>query len=495
MSNQNYFLSTNIIGDFNESTVDNSGYGALPAAEKNQTYFAYFSSVAATDPEIIDQTSYFIKYIIDAQGNVVSPQPNSIDILNIIQNFESKKTVNVTNLEGTTLFNTLLGTKTVTDFGRIDLISISQTGLNVNNYTSSLIFSPPTTTYGNYDYTFLAKWASPQPLTGSISTSYSPVQYSNETSDNNNNYDISTYSYSLPNNTSTYSNLLKFKASLQIRSPLFQPYYNPQDDPYFQNGPEIIPMDVNLRIVTSSTLFPTTYDYILAESITNNYATGLLDSVTATVSSNFINFTSGSRIRVELKVNYTNGYGGTTTTASILSLNDSKFWLEPSYGLATTASAIYWTTGSINDRYITASTQLTNLYNLGYFQRTPSQSLYVMGFNEIYSPFNPSPGDYIRFEYNPLKVFNVKNILTDNASSNLVLDLGLPIQAGTNINNFVLYRLNPNAGNQLILDVPKPPGTTSQPLTGFIKPQHMSKELEDSFTTIIQKLAAEGIVQ
>ena len=37
MSDQNYFLSTNIIGDFNSPTTDNSGYGALSAAEKNQT--------------------------------------------------------------------------------------------------------------------------------------------------------------------------------------------------------------------------------------------------------------------------------------------------------------------------------------------------------------------------------------------------------------------------------------------------------------------------
>ena len=107
--------SFNIQGDFNDPTIDNSGYGALSAAEKNQTYFAYFSSVGGTSPELIDQTAYFVKYLIDAQGNVVTPQPNSIDILNLLQNFEPGKKVNVTSLEGNTLFITLLGTKTVTD--------------------------------------------------------------------------------------------------------------------------------------------------------------------------------------------------------------------------------------------------------------------------------------------------------------------------------------------------------------------------------------------
>ena len=68
-----YLYSSNIQGDFNDSTIDNSGYGASSAAEKNQTYFTYFSSVGSTFPEIIDQTAYFVKYLIDAQGNVVAP--------------------------------------------------------------------------------------------------------------------------------------------------------------------------------------------------------------------------------------------------------------------------------------------------------------------------------------------------------------------------------------------------------------------------------------
>ena len=93
MSDQNYFLNTDIVGDFNDPTTDGSGYGALSAVEKNQTYFAYFNGVSSTGPEIIDQTAYFIKYLIDEKGNVVSPQPNSIALLNLRSNFEIHKTV------------------------------------------------------------------------------------------------------------------------------------------------------------------------------------------------------------------------------------------------------------------------------------------------------------------------------------------------------------------------------------------------------------------
>ncbi len=121
------FLVSNISGDFNTTTTDNSGYGVLSAAEKNQTYFAYFNGIGGTGPEIIDQTAYFIKYLIDSQGNVVTPQANSTTLLNLNQNFESGKIVNVTSLEGTVAFQTLLGNKIVTDIGKIETLLVTET--------------------------------------------------------------------------------------------------------------------------------------------------------------------------------------------------------------------------------------------------------------------------------------------------------------------------------------------------------------------------------
>ena len=77
---------------------------------------------------------------------------------------------------------------------------------------------------------------------------------------------------------------------------------------------------------------------------------------------------------------------------------------------------------------------------------------------------------------------------------NLALKVVPPVPSGSILDHFCIYRVNPNAGNQIILNIAKPSGSTSTNLTGFIKPQYMSKELEDNFTTIIQKLAAEGII-
>jgi len=56
-------------------------YGTISkqaVVEQNQTYFAYFDGVGGTGPELIDQTAYFIKYIIDTQGNATNPEPDIV---------------------------------------------------------------------------------------------------------------------------------------------------------------------------------------------------------------------------------------------------------------------------------------------------------------------------------------------------------------------------------------------------------------------------------
>lgn len=474
MSDQNYFFNNSIVGDFNDSTLDSSGYGSLPAAEKNQTYFAYFSSVGGTGPEIIDQTAYFVKYLIDAQGNVVAPQPNSIDILNLTSNFENGKLVNVTNLEGTTLFNSLLGTKTITDIGRIETIAVSQTGSSIKDYTSSLLFnnSQASYNYGDYDYNFYAFNSSDNQT---IFDSYNVVKFATTTFNPNTRYTGSTaYNYTFENNTSANFNPVSFKAQIQCSPAQAQVVGN--------FG--YIPTDIYIRIVTSSAASPTVFDYVLNEeayTITQQVNSLYIDTP-------FTNFSAGSRVRVEIKRgNIPYGAQSPYTFTDYI----MYFSLTPSYSPTINAIAPYFSTGSTDDIYITASTALGNAYSFNMTQVNPTDN--TLNFNTISNTFQPKSGDYIRFEYNPLKTHKIYEVIT-SGSNNLIFRVNPPVLSGTNIDNFVIYRVNPNAGNQIILNVKKPPGTTGQPLTGFIKPQHVSKDLEDNFTNIIQKLAAEGTI-
>jgi len=84
-------------------------YGTTPptsVAEQNQTYFAYFDGVGGTGPEYIDGTAYFIKYIIDLEGNVVNPEPyttvdspQAVGLYNLLDNFEVGKNAVVKLIE------------------------------------------------------------------------------------------------------------------------------------------------------------------------------------------------------------------------------------------------------------------------------------------------------------------------------------------------------------------------------------------------------------
>lgn len=501
--------SFNVQGDFNTPTNDGSGYGALPAAEKNQTYFAYFSSVGGTGPELIDQTAYFVKYLIDAQGNVVTPQPNSIDVLNLIQNFEPGKTVNVTSLEGTTLFAPLLGNKIITDVGRIDTILFTETGSGKLDYIRTMSFSQGGTSLQTIpapNYNFSAKKITTTSITA---TTWTTMDYPYELFDPSSSYNNSTYTYAFSTNTNDYSTKVVFKASMLINGlssneVLYMQIIKSTDNFVTSQSLDIIIEPPGSNFTSTNT--PPIQSIITTDEgkIYRAQGSGLFSSNFAYL--NYIatvpqTFESGSRIRVRYKIESLNG-----SSPSLLVIGSAPNTLNTSF-LATTnySNAVevvspYWLalnypTSSNATQSLITSPSLTNVLNpqSDYTQLTPTSSL---NFNNIVSPSPILPGDYIRFEYDKTKISKVYNVGTYTLLGIGVtqIDINPPVPTGSILDHFTVFRINPNAGNQIILNVPKPAGTTGQQLTGFIKPQYASQELEDNFTNIIQKLAAEGLL-
>jgi hypothetical protein len=492
--------SANIQGDFNDSTIDNSGYGSLSAAEKNQTYFAYFSSVGGTSPELIDQTAYFVKYLIDAQGNVVTPQPNSIDVLDLLQNFEPGKKVNVTSLEGTTLFGTLLGTKTITDIGRIDTILTTETGSGRVDYLRTMSFYQ-----GNLspsfipNYSFTAKKTTTSTVNDIV---WTDLPFETELSDPLGNYDPTTYTYTFSSNTSDYGANIIFKANVLVNGFQTNEQLSLQIIKSTDNFATYQPLELTISPTPSniySTSIPTQaldYDYdgavyIAVGGNTNSTYLNAISTVPQT-------FANGTKVKVRYKI-----YSNTSPSLNILGTYptdnlDTSFLLTTEYSNILNITSSYWLgaanypTSSNVIQYLIATLPFSSVLNSqnNYLQALSTASI---GFNNITSLAQIQPGDYIRFEYDKTKqskVYNVSSI----TGGYVYLEIKPPIPSGSILDHFTVYRINPNAGNQIILDVPKPTGTTGQPLTGFIKPLHMSKELEDNFTTIIQKLAVEGII-
>jgi hypothetical protein len=183
---------------------------------------------------------------------------------------------------------------------------------------------------------------------------------------------------------------------------------------------------------------------------------------------------------------------GTPSTAG-----GTFFSLETNYSNDLQITSSYWdgatypTVGSNQSQWLTASLGLSGYLNNDMVQLTPTAS-FNFGFSTIYTPANLKPGDYIRFEYDPTKQSKIYNIGT-LADGRTTLEIYPPIPTGSILDHFCVFRVIPN-GNYIILNIKKPEGTTGQPLSGFIKPQYASQELEDNFENIIQKLAAEGTI-
>lgn len=498
--------SFNVQGDFNTPTNDGSGYGVLPAAEKNQTYFAYFSSVGGTGPELIDQTAYFVKYLIDAQGNVATPQPNSIEVLNLIQNFEAGKTVNVTSLEGTTLFATLLGNKTITDIGRIDTILFTETGSGKLDYIRTMSFSQGGTSLQTTpipDYTFSAKKITTSTITA---TTWTTMDYPYELFDPSSSYNNSTYTYAFNTNTDDYSTKVVFKASMLINGLSSNEVLYMQIIKSTDNF--VTSQSLDLTIASPGAYFSNTTSPPIQSIITTEEGE-IYRAQGGVTNAGYLNyiatvpqvFESGSRIRVRYKIEALNGATPSLTViGSAPNTLNTSFLATTNYSNAIEVTSPYWValnypTSSNTTQSLITSVALTNVLNpqSNYTQLTPTQSL---NFNNITSPSQILPGDYIRFEYDKTKLSKVYNVSTYTLLGIGVaqIDINPPVPSGSILDHFTIFRINPNAGNQVILNVPKPAGTTGQQLTGFIKPQYASQELEDNFTNIIQKLSAEGLL-
>ena len=115
--------------------------GGLPVAEQTQDYFLVFQQVGSTSPEILNQSAYFITYLVQSDGTVSKPSEDNDALINLLQNFPINKSVGVRLDQGTALNSDLGGIKRVTAIGEQQNIIFTQTGTSLTSYnTGSLTF-------------------------------------------------------------------------------------------------------------------------------------------------------------------------------------------------------------------------------------------------------------------------------------------------------------------------------------------------------------------
>jgi len=432
-------------------------FGGLPVAERNSTYIAYFQSIGGTSPEIIDQSAYFISYLIDEKGNISNPLSEPSSLENLYQNFEIGKTA-IASLELPTTNNSQLnGEYKITGIGSIEPILITETGSAPPNYLSSIDFKFGTLANAE-NYIFSSVKAS----NSNMSTSYSDIAFGNILI-NNNNFDQNTYlsySFDTPGDTVTGGTRVNFKTEIKCSNSVVGSSFTVQI------------YNIDTEEVLTTELFYASND----GTITNT-----------SIETGMRNFSDNDRVAVRVKA--------TSNQANIVVLPGSTFSLTQEYSpTVETISSNYWEIGdyNANPTIITASTTLSGLYNLGYRQ-TSSVEISDFGFNPINTNFdNLKPGDRIRFEYNEGKRFNISEVLPgEGPNGRLCLKLDGQVPTGSELNHFILYRLKKD-GKYVILDIDKNSGGTPG---GILRSKYLPKSFEDNYDNVLGILRDKGILK
>ena len=133
-----YFLNDTFQGSFNDKSEDNSGLGIYPAAEQNNTYFAYFNAATSTEPEILGKSAVYINYLIDSNGNLTNPKPGDIALYNLKNTFSQGSTMFITPEDPSQVYSPLIGENIIENIGTIQLILTSETGKTPSSFLDDI---------------------------------------------------------------------------------------------------------------------------------------------------------------------------------------------------------------------------------------------------------------------------------------------------------------------------------------------------------------------
>lgn len=532
------YLNPNAVGDFNDPTIDGSGYGALTGAGQLQTYYAYFNAITSTSPEIPDQTAYFIKYLIDKDGNVIKPQPGEVSAINLKDNFEAGKIATATARTPTVLFSDLLGDKPITHVGEISTILVSNTGSSPQAYVTTMSFEDITGANLDtfpFDYNFAVKnvassydpWGAginAQSLnyntgtsgisgrTIASSTGFSGILNEPDPSAATWNGGTGKYTFVEP---TTNSNRVKFyfKMNLKvfrIREAKVGGNCTVQDGSY---------ASVNVRYIVQRF----SDGVILAQSpwiTVDNTSYNQYPEWT----SQFLSFQAGDEIKFGIQYDqngseqtsentlyrfynnnlyaFTQNAGGGTGLVQVINENNNFSGLVNGINIAT---APYWYVGSYptdpsavytQTTILTASLGMAQLYRPNMiYSLHPSCSAY--GYSRPWQTYYKLlPGDKIIFENNKNSTHTIYEIIeneifTPEGSSSFGLKLFPGIVSGSNLDNFCIYRIIDN-GTYIILDQKKP--DISGSLQGFLRPKYITQELSDSIKDTTYRLDVDGLL-
>jgi len=486
-SNLRYSGVRSTSNGFNQN-LDLGGFGNIPNVEQNQTFFAYFDTVQNTTPIIKNQTAYNIKYLIDSNGEVYQPAPNTPTLYNLIDSFETDKkaTLKTITNSGSNL-SFLNDTHPITNVGRLDLILVSETGSGKNDYatTMSFDFGVTANSVNNYIFFTTATSSIEKPAYGVAEAFVSFSNAISNTAGPNYSTTTNTYTFTDPGaTTGANGTRVKFNTSMLLYSDGI-----PQFKIQIVKNSNIVLAEIIGGPYSTNNMWSTLDSSQLASAKTEiNNAFQPTKHKLITLSTPFLDFDTNDTVQVKI-INLNTYYRIATRVGSNFSLTQEY---STAVNITGSDTIPYWRTGSnTGTTILTASSGLTSVYNIGYKQSTPVSSS-TFGFPTINTTFDSLKiGDKIRFEYLEEKKYSISEIIPNGPSGSLCLKLDGVVPTGTQLNHFILYRVV-NDGSSIILDINKTiPGET---FTGIIQPEYISPDISNNYNEIIKDLTEKGLI-
>ncbi len=504
-----------------------------PVAEQTQDFFVVFESIAATTPEIIDNSSYKIIYLVDGVGNISKPSENADSARNVIQNFELDNKVTVIIDQDTNENNSLAGEHIINAIGKPIPYLYSQNGIPSSSYEKRLVFrdplAPPSGAFDpvdNYAGANMIGLEDPgdfqYPQAG---LDKDALVYSGSEEEGSNYYlakyptvsssaDITKSSMTGSNGIYTIQNLdpdiesFTFEFSFRIKNnydagdgstyDTFQEYFleignyaGPAPGDAFSKAQWSKTTRIQGSVIAGpiastnnaaflSTLFD--FNTVIVNFTVSKQDIGTARSFIVTLRAPIADLdhpvSAARRATYNLQ---------SLTVRSQTPLGDAYYQDE--------SNGLYFETGSYGTNILKASVGLSRFVDSIYVDTLSQQNF---GFDSVVIPFSPQPGDRIRFQYNEDQLYTVYNVIPPSQAPDGKLTLtlsGLP--PTSSYQNFQMYRIDDSLANNIILDVKKVQGIDdpSNPFTGIITPQFPSQNILDNSNQILEKLKAEGIIK
>jgi len=533
--------------------------GGLPVVESTKAYIATFKGVVSADPEVIANSSFFITYLVDEDGNIFKVSEDSEAQSDVQFNFDPGENAIVRIDQGTLLNAQLSGKHKITSLGSFLPILVTQTGssndagvafvnfLNpgqitaeeegssVKNLLGTAFVSgginnpvPPRDSFNNNRAFYAADGSNitdlgPQMgIENGVTTLYDPKTWITSSRPDpvaaiwndgapgtENNESSGSYVFQDPKPDFT---TLTFKVSAKFRN--FTQYNIPVEVVLIRkrNGAE---SSVG-SVLTNLTRY-TYLGYIKGEPVGSVPISPI--EATFTLNSQDVEATDEYRVIIGLEDqidNYLNdgnsglptGNFGGRDAPSIYYVNESKTFAD---GSSVIQPEFYFRAFNQNPvvevaepqpDFFTVGGNTSNVLTASQDLSDEYGNFQVLptasgdfGFSPINNPFEVQPGDQIRFTFNQDNIFTIFKVQAPPTTDRLYLTLDRAPGTEINLRNFVLYRTLPD-GKFITLDIFKNDPTVGETdFTGIIIPEFASPKLKANASEIVSKLKQDGIIE